>query len=86
MTARVLYVDPHGRSREALNLLRCDGVECVELRDDLKDMIEYMLAGDNLFLVSADELVKMPTHSEPKRALVRILNMIWFCEHINSRT
>lgn len=60
MTARVLYVDPHGRSREVLNLLRCDGVECIELRDDLKDIIEYMLAGDDVFLVSADELVKMP--------------------------
>lgn len=60
MAARVLYVDPHMRSRATLDVLRRDGIECVSLREDLKDIIEFMLAGDDLLLVSADDLVKMP--------------------------
>jgi hypothetical protein len=60
MTARVLYADPDQRSHGLLEMLRRDGVECIELRNDLKDILDFMLVGKDILLVSADELVKMP--------------------------
>ena len=56
MGARLLFVNPDVKSHRALEILRNDGVECVELNSNLSDLLQYMLGGDDVLWLCASEI------------------------------
>lgn len=55
MGARLLFAKPGEKSQMTLEILRNDGVECVELKHNLSDLLQYMLGGDDVLWLCSNE-------------------------------